>query len=199
MLDIILKIQSNLEDFAEYRKLLDEFMLKLCRTENLKVNEQGTFEGLFDFQNITTNLKILETYYHKHLNPDDIDECFYIKEKKVSTPSKIPPFARQGAANKLDIPNGNNQNVIGSGGSDGSQGKKAFHSQRMLNYEPEEHMTMKSNLSEMKFTNRSVHLSPYAKTSVIPATPMTTALEMYNWISEKVKKSKKVILTFVNI
>jgi len=86
----------------------------------------------------------LDSYYQKRLNPEDLDERFYLKEKKPHTPGKFTPFAKQGAANK------NNININITKGNDLQIPKKTtYTSHRMLNYEISEQVTMKSNLNDI--------------------------------------------------
>ena len=112
----------------------------------LKTNDHGRFEGMYDSSFLPSNFKKLEHYYLKKLNHDDLDERFYIRDKKANTPGKFTPFAKQGAANK----NINIQWNISKNDHPHPQ-KKAYNSHRMLNYEVSENVSMKSNLNEIVF------------------------------------------------
>ena len=102
---------------------------------------------MYDTANVAHNFKKLENYYLKKLNHDDLDERFYIREKKAHTPGKFTPFARQGAANKL-----NHQWHLAKN-EPPQLPKKQFSSHRMLNYEVSETVSMKSNLNEIVIIN----------------------------------------------
>lgn len=191
----LLKCDSTTVAFLAQKKVFEEFLQELCKSEDIKSDGPGLFNGMFDYDNIRGNLKKLEAYYEKNLSPDDIDERFYMKEKKIHTPSKFTPFARQGAINRHNLlPAHNNAKFLEVPGgsvpttSNGVRG--AFQSQRILNYEISENVNITSNLSEIKFPNLPVMQSPAPR--LVPATPMTTALEMFNWLNDKTKKCKNV-------
>lgn len=198
----LLKIQYHPEDYAVYRDSLQKYLQMLLENEVLKSNENNpsNFEGMFNHTSILSNTRKLENYYQKKLLADELDERFYMKDRKANTPGKFTPFAKQGAANKLNLYGSQNTQLQGQQQQAHSLAqeihdpnehvKKVFHSHRVLNYEATESVTIKSNLSEIKFTNKTIPQSPYTK--LMPATPMTAALEMYNWLSEKVRKLKKV-------
>ena len=99
---------------------------------------------MYDPTLLFSNFKKLEHYYLKKLNHDDLDERFYIKDKKANTPGKFTPFAKQGAANK----NINMQWNMAKSDHPQLQ-KKAYNSHRMLNYEVSENVSIKSNLNEI--------------------------------------------------
>lgn len=63
----------------------------------------------------------------------------------------------------------------------------------MLNYELPENISIKSNFNEIKFPTNIV-TSPYAAKQIQTKveTPMTTAMEMYNWLHDKEKKQKVI-------
>ena len=106
--------------------------------------ESKSFEGMYDHKLIQANFSRLESFYQKRLSHDDLDERFFIRERKPHTPGKFTPFARQGAANKAGmnfaLPKINEQSQLP---------KKAFSSHRMLNYEVSEQVSMKTNLNEI--------------------------------------------------
>ena len=103
---------------------------------------------MYDALYLFNNFKKLENYYIKKLNHDDLDERFYIRDKKANTPGKFTPFAKQGAANK-------NINVQWNMAKNehAQPQKKAYNSHRTLNYEVLENVSMKSNLNEIVFFN----------------------------------------------
>ena len=194
----MLKLHSNRDGVLQLKNSLEEFLLKICKTEGLKTKEVDSLEGMLDQENLSHNLKVIERYYQKRLNSDEFDECYYIKDRDASTPSKFTPFARQGAANKLF------GNIRGTPGGADSQSdfkmmlnnKRLFQSQRVLEYEVSENVSMNTNLRDIRPMSKATSQSPAPK--VIPATPMTAALQMYNWLNEKVKKMKKVMLLSIS-
>jgi len=142
---------------------------------------------MYDPKILYNNYTKLESYYQRKLNHDDLDERFFIRERaKAHTPGKFTPFARQGAANKLPPSLGMKLREPPTPSKIQAQlPKKTTSSHRLLNYEVSEQVTMRTNLSEIKFAARQVPPSPY--TRLLPATPMTRALEMYNWFADKTK------------
>lgn len=191
----LLKFHINRDEFCVHKKNLEEFLLKISKSEKVKTKDPESLEGIFDHENLQHNLKTLESYYQKNLNPDEVNECFYIKDKKALSPSKFTPFARQGAANKhlgSVIRAGNEAN---QGMQSTTNGKRMYISQRVLSYEVSDSVNANSNLSDFQPVSKPIAQTP--ETRGVPATPMSTALGMYNWLNEKVKKIKKVIFCLV--
>lgn len=174
---------SSAEDVVAHQKLLQEFLKKLIDGGVLKNTTTG-FEGLYTAQNIDTNLEKLDAYYQKKLGFDDLDERFFVRDRKALHAGMFTPFAKQGAANKLNI----NINITKNGDFTPHSMKKSFPVPKMLNYDVTEQVSMKSNLNEIKFAGNGVPQSPFTK--IPPATPVSRALEMYNWLSDKVKLKK---------
>jgi len=112
----------------------------------LRSSQQKTFEGMYDSKFLYNNFAKLEGFYQKRLNHDDLDERFFIRERKPHTPGKFTPFARQGAANKLGAVN---MNLQKASNPEQTQFTKKPISSRMLNYEVSEQVTMKTNLNEI--------------------------------------------------
>jgi hypothetical protein len=128
--------------------------------------------------NIAANYKKLDGIYQKTLSdPEDIDERYFLRERVNITPSRFTPFGGRGTATKWK--------------------KQNFNSQRILNYELDE--TLKDTAANMA-TNTAANLnkenSPVVtlkfpkhftptltKPPIIFSTPMTQAMEMYNWIA----------------
>lgn len=83
--------------------------------------------------------------------------------------------------------------VVDKSANESKNPNKTFHSHRFLNYEFNDNISIKSNLCEIKFPTNMV-TSPYAIKSVSnmkpPETPMSNAMEMYNWLYDKEQKSK---------
>ena len=101
---------------------------------------------MYDSKVIFSNFGKLESFYQKKLNHDDLDERFFIRDRKPHIPGKFTPFAKQGAANKV----GAHLNLPPKAFADQTQAaKKSFSSHRMLNYELSDQVTMKTNLNEI--------------------------------------------------
>lgn len=191
----LLSLQTPREAVQLIKHSLEECIQKICKTEGIKTKEVDSFEGMFDQENINHNLKVIERYYQKKLDPDDFDECYYVKDKEICTPSKFTPFARQGAANKLissfkGTPGGEE---LHSGIKLMVNGRRPFQAQRILDYETADNVTVNSQLRDIKF-NKATAQSPAPR---VASTPMSTALQMYAWLNEKVKKIKKVLFSRV--
>ena len=66
---------------------------------------------------------------------------------------------------------------------------KSQTSQRALEYEVSENVSMNSKLHDIK---------PMFKTALQSPDPKMDALQMYNWLNEKVKKMKKVMVLSIS-
>ena len=144
---------------------------------------KDSLRGLFDHDNLQHNYQKLDSHYQSKLSIEELDDRHFIHEEQKSyTPIKLTPFARQGVANKR------RETPLSSQGSDG---QRKLNSRRQLNYEhvAVENMNMKAKLTEVKSSYPSaVGCSPYSVKAFTPATPMTLAMEMSNWLSEHVRK-----------
>ena len=119
----------------------------------------SSVQGILDSPHLSYNLQSLNQHYIQKLLPDDIDETHFIfKQTKISTPLK--PHV----------------NYIKS--------THRFSSQRVLNYEDDENLSIHSKLHEIKFPNQ-VSNSPYSIKTFPPPTPMTTAMEMDSWLNSQ--------------
>jgi len=102
------------------------------------------FEGLYEPQNLPGNLEKFDAYYQKKLGFDDLDERFLVRDRRNIQAGMFTPFAKQGAANKLSI----NINITKNG--DVSQSlQKNFPSQKILNFEVSEQVSMRSNINDI--------------------------------------------------
>ena len=144
---------------------------------------KDSLRGLFDFDNLQYNYQKLDSHYQSKLSLEELDDRHFIHEEHKSyTPIKLTPFARQGVANKR------RETPLSS---QGSEGQRKLTSRRQLNYEhvAVENINMKAKLTEVKSSYpSSVGCSPYSVKAFTPATPMTLAMEMSNWLSEHVRK-----------
>ena len=87
-------------------------------------------KDLLSPHHIQDNYRKLDKIYMKSIDPQDLDERVFVKERTSHhTPTKFTPFARQGYLNKLQKPNRLSGN-IGNGPKEHN-----FTSHRILNYE----------------------------------------------------------------
>ena len=124
-------------------------------------------------KHIIETTKNLETYYQQLLTLDDIDLRFYFND---STPSlsqeKTIPIQKQGLFyDKLITKNSN-------------------YSKRVLDFDNfnEKTASQKSEVPKTKINFDKMIQSPYQMKSVVPVTPMTCALNLYNWMYSKIDK-----------
>lgn len=65
---------------------------------------------------IQDNYRKLDKIYMKSIDPQDLDERVFVKERAANhTPTKFTPFARQGYLNKLQKPTNRLSGNIGTG------------------------------------------------------------------------------------
>jgi len=177
----LLKLKKNgcVEELNTHKKSLEDFLKKLLANGVLKSTGGLEIQGAFAPSTLALNFEKLDAYYQKKLGFDDLDERFFVSDKKAFQAGMFTPFTKQ-QTNKLTI----NINITKNGDS-----VKAFPPQnKMINFEASQQVSMKSNLNEIKYAGRSIPPSPFGKQP--PATPLTRALEMYNWLSEKVRLKK---------
>ena len=112
----------------------------------------------------------MDSIYQKTLvNPEDIDERHFLRERVTITPSRFTPFGGRGTATKWK--------------------KQNFNSQRILNYELDETVKEpvasppgKENIQQTSMLKFPKSFTPtLTKPPIIFSTPMSQAMEMYNW------------------
>lgn len=146
-------------------------------------------KGMFDHVNVTTNYNNLYAEYGNKMKAENLDERFLLEEGVSANPVNVTPFARQGKANKLKDPKllKNDMTQIGN---------TQFNSKRLLDYNAntaqndDKVLTLSSQLKDIKFPNM-IPSSPYSIKSFTPATPVSLALEMVNWLKCKASNAKK--------
>lgn len=151
--------------------------------------------GMFDYINIQTNFESLQNEYQKKMNPNHLDESFLLDEGVTANPLNVTPFARQGIANKLKDPN----QIKKESKAEMTQiGSTQFNSKRLLHYNAnssnndEKVLTLSSQLKDIKFPSM-IPSSPYSIKAFTPATPVSLALEMVNWLKLKADNVKKAL------
>lgn len=119
------------------------------------------------------------------MGPSDLDERIFYKERMANlTPSKFTPFARQGYVNKRK----GNDNTF--------QDRYASH--RILNYDHIDKID-----TNMKNFNDTINIVKLPKNVVISPsttfksklleTPISTAMENYNYVQEKTRKARDLL------
>jgi hypothetical protein len=121
---------------------------------------------------IPNTYKILDIHYQKILKVEDVDLRFFVKDRKsVITPSKFTPFQKQGQTYKHLNPHAQ------------------MFSHRVLDFENIlERKTADPFVPKTGIDFQRMLQSPYQMKHVVPATPMTSAMELYNWLFERVAK-----------
>ena len=106
-------------------------------------------------------------------------------------PINVTPFSRQGNANKPADPK------LARKQHDLAQiGNAQLTSKRLLDYSAssvhneDKMLTLSSQLKDIKFPNM-IPSSPYSIRAFTPATPVSLALEMVNWLKLKTENAKK--------
>lgn len=161
-------------------------LLSIKSREQLKVSQKKFKEALTDLMtvkgliksnwssvgSIPNTYKALDLHYQKILRVEDVDLRFFVKDRKSAiTPSKFTPFQKQGHSYKQFNPNAQ------------------MFSHRVLDFEsvperkPIDQFAPKTGINFQHMLQ-----SPYQMKHVVPATPMTSAMELYNWLFERVAK-----------
>lgn len=82
---------KNDKGFLKVNNLFREFINQINSNKNSSIIEM---DSLY-VAKISTSLKKLDYYYQKKLDINDLDERFFIKERRRHlTPSKFTPFAK---------------------------------------------------------------------------------------------------------
>lgn len=177
-----------IKDLAEYKERAKEFEEHFgwLRDKGIIKNTPNKMDILSP-EHINTNYKRLDRHYEKNLNPDDLDERVFFRERAMNlTPSKFTPFARQGYANKYQKP-------ALSGKISGNANKdQHFNSHRILNYEVIEKEIENRNMPahEIKLPKSIMQSPSMVKVPLLCATPITAGMEMYNYLKQKSWKFK---------
>lgn len=148
-----------------------EFLRRFLEQE-LNLSTKASIKNPFEPSSILQTFLKIDSHYQRSLGIEDLDERFFIKEKNVAmTPSKFTPFCRQGAANKTQSVATSFSSLAQNGlvsARDSQSGQlipaapvklhqdqkpegaeRQFTSQRMLNYDVTETISIKSNISEI--------------------------------------------------
>ena len=148
-------------------------------------------KGMFDHVNASSNFDSLYKEYSRSMTNDQLDERFLFEECVNINTVNVTPFSRQGNANKLkDSKLSRKQNELTQ------IGNTLLTSKRLLDYNAnnihneDKMLTLSSQLKDIKFPNM-IPSSPYSIRAFTPATPVSLALEMVNWLKLKTENAKK--------
>lgn len=152
-------------------------------------------KGMFDYKNAPTNLTYLSNNYENKLTGEQIDERFLLEDGISVNPNNITPFARQGNANKLKDP----KQMKREAEMNYQMSNTQFNSKRLLDYtsanaqNDDKGLTLSSQLKDIKFPSM-IPCSPYSIRAFTPATPISLALEMVNWLKLKAENARKSLI-----
>jgi len=183
-------VDEEMED-EESKQINGSNSLGLRNINNNYSSNSDTIKGIFDKNNVNANYTRIWCEYEKELKSDDLDERFFLDNNIKTNSINVTPFTRQGYANKLA-----NQKYIKKEAGISQVGTSQFSSKRLLDYNANstnqaKMLTLSSQLKDIKFPSM-VQCSPYSIRAFTPATPVSLALEMVNWMKlrcETVKKS----------
>lgn len=167
----LLKIKDN-RKFVEIKKQFNSFVNEMIQRKILGESWAD------DSAHLNATLKRLDNFYQIGLEMKDIDLRFFIKDQdRLNTPSKFTPFQKQGVIYKKYA----------------AHLKTSMNSQRVLDF------TMKENASKnekpksdntLTLNFRKMQQSPYTANKAVMASPVTAAMELYNWMHEKTIKQQ---------
>ncbi|CAD8094483.1 unnamed protein product [Paramecium sonneborni] len=179
--DLDLFTSINLQTKLQYAELNKQNIIKQLKNNN------GF--SIFMASIINSNQYKLDQQYKQLLKQDEFDERLLIPDRlKNMTPKKLTPNINTLKSNnikQLAMQSKYDQNRELS-----QQQQQQNRYQKLLNYELDTKITLTTNLREIKLP-QTVLMSPYAQQSIV-ATPMTEAMEMYNWMHEKQQPFKKL-------
>ena len=96
--------------------------------------------GVFDQSALFINFEKLDAYYQKKIGFDDLDERFFVCDKKAFQAGMFTPFTKQ-QSNKLTI----NINIT----KNGETFNRNLAQNKMLSFEASQQVSMKSNLNDI--------------------------------------------------
>ncbi|CAK86358.1 unnamed protein product (macronuclear) [Paramecium tetraurelia] len=182
--DLDLFSSINLQAKQQYAELIKQNIIK-----QLKSNSGFS---IFMVSIINSNQYKLDQQYKHLLKSDEFDERLLIPDRQKNlTPKKLTPNLNTLKSNnikQLAMQSKHDQNREQQITSQQQQQQNRY--QKLLNYELDTKITLTTNLREIKLP-QTVLMSPYAQQSIV-ATPMTEAMEMYNWMHEKQQPFKKL-------
>lgn len=152
-------------------------------------------KGMLDYINAKQNFENLKEYYEKSLRLEQLDERFLLEEGVTANVLNITPFARQGHANKLKDPKQMKREAEMNNQITNSH----LNSKRLLDFNAshtqneDKGITLSSQLKDIKFPSM-ITSSPYSIRAFTPATPVSLALEMVNWLKIKAENARKSLI-----
>ena len=167
----LLKIKDK-NQFAEIKKRLTNFINDLIQRQVLAENWAE------DSARLNLSCKRLDKFYQIGLELRDIDLRFFNKEREKShTPAKFTPFQKQGVIYNKYV----------------AHLKTNLNSQRVLDFTVKENAVAndKSKSEATTAVNfRKMQQSPYRTSKAVMASPITAAMELYNWLHEKTNRQQ---------
>ena len=148
-------------------------------------------KGMFDHVNALSNFNSLYQEYGRSMTSDQLDGRFLFEECANINPSNVTPFSRQGNANKLKDPKlSRKQHELAQIGNTQLTSKRLLDYSATSIHNEDKMLTLSSQLKDIKFPNM-IPSSPYSIRAFTPATPVSLALEMVNWLKLKTENAKK--------
>lgn len=177
-----------IKDITEYGRIAKLFQNYL--NQKIECNFFRCTENKLDILSpsfLSYNYQKLDKYYENSLkeNPEKLDERIFFKERAMNlTPSKFTPFARQGYVNKFQ-----KQTIGGKLGIATRNKEQTFNSHRILNYEAAEKEVEARQIpiSDIKLPKNIMQSPSMVKVPLIVTTPISSGMEMYNFLNEKKK------------
>lgn len=198
MLEKKLVISNYLGHYSSNRQNQSSFDAEICEVLNIKdtrkfTEVKKTFSGFVsdlvqgkilgdswadDSAHLNVSYKRLDNFYQLCIGSKSTDLRFFIKERdRLNTPSKFTPFQKQGV-----IYNKYTAHMKGS-----------LNSQRVLDFSIKEN-TAKNDKAKtdttLNINFRKMQQSPYSSIKAVMASPVTAAMELYNWHHEKTSKQQ---------
>jgi hypothetical protein len=181
-------------------KLEDDMEVEQSKTasNNIGLKSPGSMsnydfdsiKGMFNKNNMMTNYDKLYQEYGDEISKDQLDERFFLENNIKTNSITVTPFIRQGHANKpVD------QKVLKREAGIEQVANAQFSSKRLLDYNASsintnKTLTLSSQLKDIKFPSM-VQSSPYSIKAFTPATPISSSLEMVNWLKFKWENAKR--------
>ncbi|KAM3140311.1 hypothetical protein pb186bvf_007667 [Paramecium bursaria] len=160
------QVQQSYQDLIKYNVI-----------KSLKAQHGMT---IFAGSIINSNQYKLDVHYKTLIKDEEFDERLILPDRhKNMTPKKVTP--------KLN----SIKQAAQISKNEGHREQQTNRYQKLLNYEMDSRITINTNLKEIKLP-QNVLMSPYAQQQIV-ATPMSEAMEMYNWLNDKQTPFKKYL------
>lgn len=189
---------KNVDTYRLIAASFEDYFEALVSASTIRMTNRKT--DFLSPEFINANYKKLDYQYQKNLSHDDIDERIFFKDRAANlTPSKFTPFARQGRIGKMAA--NQQQNKMNY-----DTNRDIFSCNRAIPFEtgvekwesqtPQSTTPTNTN-SELvimhiiqRFPKNIVNSPLLNKRTLICSTPITSSMEMYNYLNEKARKGK---------